>query len=152
MKEKEKREFYISRELHFTVRAVAAVVALVLILLTGRAAITFCLGLFADGEHVVNLPGQGSPIVLVNDRTEPTEPIHLDPGQVVEIALHDNATGLILAHNHLSDVALPSNADLAATRQIRSTLMGVGVVLADHIIVSGDEYVSMRDSGYFINV
>lgn len=86
MKEKEKKEFYISRELHFTVRAIAAVLALVLILLTGRAAITFCLGLFAKGEHVVNFPGQGSPIVQVNDRTEATEPIYIDPSQVVEIA------------------------------------------------------------------
>lgn len=72
--------------------------------------------------------------------------------QVVEIALHDNAAYIILAHNHLSDVALPSNADLVATRQIRNTLMNVGVSLADHIIVSGDEFVSMRDSGYFIDV
>ena len=72
--------------------------------------------------------------------------------QVVEIAIHDNAAGILLAHNHLSDVALPSNADLAATRQIRSTLSGIGVGLADHIIVSGDEYVSMRDSGFFIEL
>ena len=71
--------------------------------------------------------------------------------QVVEIALQDHASYIILAHNHLSDVALPSNADLAATRLIRATLMAIGVSLADHIIVSGDEYVSMRDSGFFID-
>lgn len=69
--------------------------------------------------------------------------------QVVEIALRDNAAAVVLAHNHLSDVALPSRADIAATEQIKSTLAAVGVALADHIIVSGDEYVSMRDSGFF---
>jgi len=69
--------------------------------------------------------------------------------QVVEIALRDNAAHMVLAHNHLSDVALPSRADIAATAQIKSTLEGVGVGLADHIIVSGNEFVSMRDSGFF---
>ena len=72
--------------------------------------------------------------------------------QVVEIALRDNAAYIILAHNHLSDVALPSKADLAATQQIKNTLLGIGVTLADHIIVSGDEFVSMRDSGYFLDI
>ncbi len=57
----------------------------------------------------------------------------------------------VMAHNHLSDVALPSRADLAATLKIRETLLSIGVTLADHIIVSGDEYVSMRDSGCFID-
>ena len=72
--------------------------------------------------------------------------------QIVEIAIHDNAANILMAHNHLSDVALPSRADIAATKQIRSTLAGIGVGLTDHIIVSGEEYVSMRDSGFFIEL
>ena len=72
--------------------------------------------------------------------------------RIVEIAIRDNAAGILLAHNHLSDVALPSRADLAATKLIRSTLAGIGVGLTDHIIVSGEEYVSMRDSGFFIDI
>ncbi len=70
--------------------------------------------------------------------------------QIVELALRDNAAHIILAHNHLSDVALPSRADVAATRAVASTLRSLGVSLADHFIISGDEYVSMRESGYFI--
>ncbi len=72
--------------------------------------------------------------------------------QVVEIALRDNAAYILLAHNHISDVALPSRADLAATKLIRATLQNIGVALADHFIVSGDEYVSMRESGYFVDI
>lgn len=71
--------------------------------------------------------------------------------QVVEIAIHDNAAYILLAHNHISDVALPSKADLAATRQMCATLAGIGVALVDHIIVSGSEFVSMRESGYFVD-
>lgn len=69
--------------------------------------------------------------------------------QIVEIAIRDNAAYMILAHNHLSDVALPSRADAAATKIIGDTLASIGVRLVDHIIVSGEEYVSMRESGYF---
>ena len=70
--------------------------------------------------------------------------------QIVEIAIRDNAAYIILAHNHLSDVALPSRADVAATTLIADTLASIGVCLVDHIIVSGEEYVSMRESGYFV--
>ena len=42
--------------------------------------------------------------------------------QIVEAALKDNAAYVLMAHNHLSDIALPSQADLAATEQIRITL------------------------------
>lgn len=69
--------------------------------------------------------------------------------QIVEAALHDDAAFIILAHNHISDFALPSEADIIATRDIMTVLNAVGVRLKDHIIVSGDEYVSMRDSGFF---
>ena len=68
---------------------------------------------------------------------------------IVDIALRDNAASLILAHNHLSGTALPSNADLHTTQKLCSTLASVGVRLADHIIVCDDDYVSLKDSGYF---
>lgn len=99
MKEKEKKEFHISRELHFAVRSIVVILALVLILFTGRAAITFCLGLFADGDYVVQFPGQDSPVVYVNERVEPTEPVYIDPSQVVEIARAEIAVaGDVMPH------------------------------------------------------
>lgn len=70
--------------------------------------------------------------------------------QIVEVAIRDKAAYIILAHNHISDIALPSRADVASTKLIADTLKSIGVCLVDHIIVSGDEYVSMRESGYFI--
>ena len=72
--------------------------------------------------------------------------------QIVEPALRDNAAYVILAHNHISDVALPSNADVKATEAVAATLGGLGIALADHFIISGDEYVSMRESGYFLDI
>lgn len=71
--------------------------------------------------------------------------------QVVEIALQDNAAYMLLAHNHLSDTALPSRADVMSTDGIRRALSYVGVDLYDHIIVCEEDFVSMRDSGYFLD-
>lgn len=68
---------------------------------------------------------------------------------VVDLALRDRAARVILAHNHLSGTALPSKSDIDTTTRLRQALSLIGVELADHIIVCGGDFVSMRDSGYF---
>lgn len=69
--------------------------------------------------------------------------------KVAEVALGVNATSVVLAHNHPSGLALPSGEDVQTTRRIASALQTVDVHLADHIIVSDDDYVSMVQSGYY---
>lgn len=71
--------------------------------------------------------------------------------KIVEVAINSNATTVILAHNHPSGVAVPSDEDVQTTRRIASALNAVEVHLADHIVVSGDDYVSMVQSGYRIH-
>jgi len=67
---------------------------------------------------------------------------------VVEAALSLNASGVILAHNHVSGVALPSDADKATTRYLSRVLSTVGIELVDHMIFVDDDMVSLRDSGF----
>lgn len=67
--------------------------------------------------------------------------------KVVENAVRNRASSVILAHNHPSGVALPSREDERITREIASALKLVGIPLDDHIIVAGDDYVSFADSG-----
>ena len=86
MKDTEKNEFEVSRGLYFAVRFVAVLLVLLLIYVVGRAAITFCLGLFAEGDYVVQFPGQKSPIVTVHEQEKENQHIYIDPSQVVEIA------------------------------------------------------------------
>ena len=69
--------------------------------------------------------------------------------KIVEQALRCNASSVILSHNHVSGVALPSHEDLATTRQLQTALEAVGVTLTDHIIVAGDDFVSLKETGYF---
>ena len=43
--------------------------------------------------------------------------------------------------------ALPSREDELTTKRVRDALLLVGITLADHIIVCGEDYVSFADSG-----
>ena len=70
--------------------------------------------------------------------------------QVVEYALRDGAVGVVLAHNHPSGVALPSQEDIATTRLIRDALRTMNIQLVDHIVVADGDYVSMAASGMLI--
>ena len=69
------------------------------------------------------------------------------PRRVVELALAHNASAVLLAHNHVSGLALPSNADLLTTETLARVLREVGVELADHLIFTEDDMVSLKDSG-----
>lgn len=72
---------------------------------------------------------------------------HFDVRTVVQTALLQNASAVILAHNHTSGIALPSPEDEETTCRVREALALVGVTLVDHIIVAGDDFVSLADNG-----
>ena len=72
----------------------------------------------------------------------------LDIRRMVENALLTSASAVILAHNHPSGVALPSEDDYAATVRAKDALAMVGVALTDHIVVADGDFVSMAESGY----
>ncbi|MBQ8390716.1 MAG: DNA repair protein RadC [Oscillibacter sp.] len=74
----------------------------------------------------------------------------VDIRQVVENAILTSASAVILAHNHPSGIALPSQEDYAVTDRVKAALATIGVTLADHIIVADGDYVSMADSGILI--
>ena len=68
--------------------------------------------------------------------------------KIVETALNAGATTVVLAHNHPSGVALPSVEDVQTTRRVAAALAAVEIHLADHMVVSDGDYVSMVQSGY----
>ncbi|HFD88327.1 MAG TPA: JAB domain-containing protein [Gammaproteobacteria bacterium] len=68
------------------------------------------------------------------------------PREVVKKAISLNAAAVILAHNHPSGLAEPSNADIQITRRLKDALALVDVRVLDHIVV-GDECVSMAERG-----
>ena len=69
--------------------------------------------------------------------------------RIVETALNANATSVILAHNHPSGLAIPSNDDIQTTYRIAQALDAVDIQLVDHLVFTEDDYISMNLSGYF---
>ena len=59
-----------------------------------------------------------------------------------------NRPTLVLAHNHPSGIALPSQEDIALTLRLRDALDVMDILLLDHLVIADDDYVSMNDSGY----
>lgn len=70
------------------------------------------------------------------------------PREIVKRALARNAAGVILAHNHPSGVAEPSQADRWLTDQLKSALGLVDVRVLDHFIVAGGAGLSFAERGW----
>ncbi|MCP4995908.1 MAG: JAB domain-containing protein, partial [Gammaproteobacteria bacterium] len=69
------------------------------------------------------------------------------PREVVRQALKHNAAALILAHNHPSGVAEPSQADCSITRRLKAALELVDVRVLDHFIIGDGEATSLAERG-----
>ena len=69
--------------------------------------------------------------------------------KIVELALKNNASAAILAHNHPSGVAVPSPEDVQTTRRLALALDAVEIGLVDHIVVADEDWVSMVQSGLY---
>ena len=69
--------------------------------------------------------------------------------RVVEHALAANASSVILAHNHPSGIAVPSDEDKLTTYRVAAALKMVEIELVDHLVIAEDDYVSMRHSGIY---
>jgi DNA repair protein RadC len=66
------------------------------------------------------------------------------PRRIVEEALKQKATSIILAHNHPGGVAEPSEHDKSITDEIQKALALVEISLQDHIILAKNEYYSFK--------
>jgi len=69
------------------------------------------------------------------------------PREVVKEALKHNAAAVILAHNHPSGVAEPSQADELITQRLKAALALVDIRILDHVIVAAGDSLSMAERG-----
>lgn len=70
------------------------------------------------------------------------------PREVVALALEHGAAALILAHNHPSGVAEPSQADRQITDRLVQALGLVEVRVLDHLVVGDGDSVSFAERGW----
>ena len=73
----------------------------------------------------------------------------VDVRLIFKIALEQNATSIILTHNHPSGKLLASDADKEVTKKLKLAGEQLDVKVLDHIIITEKEYLSFQDEGIF---
>jgi len=68
-----------------------------------------------------------------------------DPKKIFKLALENNCSSLILAHNHPSNNLKPSENDITLTKTISKAGTTLEINVLDHIIVGTDNYFSFAD-------
>ena len=70
-----------------------------------------------------------------------------DPRIILKKALEEDATSIVLCHNHPSGNLKPSRADEELTKKIQEAAAYFDIKIIDHIIVSEDGFYSFADDG-----
>lgn len=70
------------------------------------------------------------------------------PRDVIYKALKHEAINVVLTHNHPNGTLAPSVADKKATEKLIDAFGSIGINVLDHIIVSGNRYLSMKEMGF----
>lgn len=69
------------------------------------------------------------------------------PREIFRTAIINNGARIMLFHNHPSGNTDPSEADIAFTRRVVDCGEMLGIEVMDHIIIAGNEYLSLREEG-----
>ena len=68
-----------------------------------------------------------------------------DPKKIYKIALDNNASSIIIAHNHPSNNLKPSTNDIELTKKIANAGKVLDISVLDHLIIGNDKYFSFAD-------
>ncbi|MBF38921.1 MULTISPECIES: RadC family protein [Idiomarina] len=69
------------------------------------------------------------------------------PREVIKLVMKHNAAAVILAHNHPSGVAEPSQADQRVTERVKKALNLIDVSLLDHFVIGAGAPISFAERG-----
>ncbi|MDA0939268.1 MAG: DNA repair protein RadC [Proteobacteria bacterium] len=82
--------------------------------------------------------------------TGTVDKITIYPREIVKKALSNNASAVILVHNHPSGDCNPSRQDIETTNTIVSALQNVQITTHDHLIISQNQHYSFKGHGLII--
>ncbi|MEP7219190.1 MAG: DNA repair protein RadC, partial [Bacteroidota bacterium] len=105
-------------------------------------------GIQKEQFHVIilNSANQVLRMSLVSEGNLNSSIVH--PREVYRTAIVENAASIIGLHNHPSGNPTPSKEDISITRQLVEAGRIIGIPFHDHIIIAGDEHVSLAERGY----
>lgn len=70
-----------------------------------------------------------------------------DPKKIFKLALEDNASAIILCHNHPSGSLKPSENDIRITSKCKEAGKFMELPVLDHLIIGDDKFYSFADEG-----
>ncbi|MGP1616037.1 MAG: RadC family protein [Pollutimonas bauzanensis] len=105
----------------------------------GHLAVEHCMALYLDSQFRLITTEEVARGTLTQASVYPRE--------VIKAGLKHHAAALILAHNHPSGIAEPSEADLTLTRHLKHALALVDIRLLDHLIVTAAGATSLAERG-----
>ena len=70
------------------------------------------------------------------------------PREVARMSLENHASAVIVAHNHPSGVAEPSQSDISITGRLQAALELLDIRLLDHLIIGDCAAISLAERGY----
>jgi DNA repair protein RadC len=68
--------------------------------------------------------------------------------QIIADAAAHRSAGVVLAHNHPSGDARPSDSDCRSTRRLAAAAEAIDCAVLDHLVFAGAECTSFRRLGY----
>ena len=68
--------------------------------------------------------------------------------EIIADAVRHGSAGIVLAHNHPSGNAAPSDSDFRATRRLATAAEALDCTVLDHLIFGGSDCTSLRRLGY----
>jgi len=95
---------------------------------------------------ILNTANQVVRMELISEGNLNSSIVH--PREVYRTAIIENAASIIGVHNHPSGNPTPSKEDIAITRQLVDSGRILGIPFHDHVIIAGEEFVSLAERGY----
>lgn len=92
-----------------------------------------------DGSHKV------TSVRVVSVGTVNKSLVH--PREVFRYAIMENASAIIICHNHPSGSIKPSEDDCKTTEILKKASDLLGIILLDHIIIANGSYYSFLENG-----
>ena len=72
---------------------------------------------------------------------------HFPMKSILEDALRHRSSGIVLAHNHPSGDARPSESDCKLTRRLASAAEAIDCTVVNHLVFAGEQCTSLRRMG-----
>jgi DNA repair protein RadC len=118
-----------------------------------QAARSFFEGCIAEGDPsreslwVAHVDGEARCLHVTRHEGDETG-AHFPMKSILSDALRHRSAGIVLAHNHPSGDARPSDADCRLTSRLAAAAEALDCTVLDHLVFAGKECTSLRRLGY----